>query len=140
MVPDSVKIFHCAFADNPDSIGVRTIFNPFGDAPAPAISEKWAEQAFILTNHPEPPEFSSVKEGRCYSLSVGDVVAACDNHGNVGFYLCCSSGWFTLAKDEEKGLKEYSDQNAKWAAELTVSQGVHRPVRYWIDLAHAKAV
>lgn len=140
MVPNSLQVYHCAFADNPDSVGVLTILNPFNDAPAPPIGEKWAERAFMLTNHPEPPSFVYEAKGRCYSLSVGDVVAACDAEGEVEFYLCCSFGWSLLACGEEEGLKEYAALNAKWAEKIAKEGPLARPVRFWSDLAHVRSV
>lgn len=140
---ESLVIYHTSFCSDPKELGITTITDPFNGAPAPPLGEKWAERAFLLTNHPSPPTFQSATTGRCPSLSVGDIVSAVDSAGNNQWFLCLPCGWYRLALNAERAQAIVSGHNARWEAEhekLLAEGAPHcRGSRYWSDLAYSLA-
>jgi|688.fasta_scaffold264559_1 hypothetical protein len=125
--PNSIVVYHTSFAEY-GNIGIRTIFRDVSSGVDP---EAFAEIAFMLTNHPEPPAFSEEKVGRCYSLSVGDVVVVNDQEGKSFPFLCAPSGWKDL------GNEEYLESLfRRWSLAVCKDENASHG-RYWRDLAEA---
>lgn len=135
--PETVTIYHTGFADTPEEVGVRTIQTPgcrrnrvrhMDEAAATA------EHAFMLTNHPAPPAFEQVTEGRCYSTSVGDVLCVTDNQGTEFWMLCAGCGFLAFGVGRE-GRRSVTKHVARWTLGTDLGMDVYEARRYFRSLS-----
>ena len=76
-------------------------------APEEAIGEAIAEIAFDETNNPNKKPNIQKMEGKCYTLSVGDVAEIKEKKE---FYLCMGSGWMKISRSETSYLAAKMEQ------------------------------
>jgi hypothetical protein len=135
LAPNTITVYHTAFADRPDAVGVRTITSEeIGDADWTTGAEVFAERAFMLTNHPSPPEFEQTTEGRCYSTSVGDLIGITNAGEVTTWYLTLSHG-FRFLGSGRLGQLMIGSLLSQWKAALAKDPSSWEARRFWDDLS-----
>jgi hypothetical protein len=115
-----VVIHHTAFhrANESAECGKRTLTF---EAPAGTSLAQFAEAAFAATNHPAGlgglgPDMQGKHvsaEGRCYSMSTGDVAEVTTEGGEPAYFLCGGMGWDRLTAYEFWALLAEQDRAHK---------------------------
>jgi hypothetical protein len=132
--PNTITVRHCAFADTPSQVGVRTITSAIVGSETGMAVVRFAELAFELTNHPAPPEFTQETVGRCPSLSVGDLVGVTNATGVTTWFLARSTGWRFLGSGR-LGALFVSSLHSRWNAALAADPSSWSARRFWSDTA-----
>lgn len=134
LLPNSITVFHTAFADFPSQVGVRTITSEkIGNADWTSGAERFAELAFMLTNHPEPREFEQTTEGRCYSTSVGDLIAVTNEAEVTTWYLTMGCG-FRFLGSARLGQMKVNSLRSQWERAIAKDPASWEARRFWSDL------